>query len=742
MQEASDVNSGDSAAAALALPVPSPRFAALGRDASAALVVSLAAISFYVSSASLLFQGALAGYVPVAIGAALLGGAILALFAALGGSLPLASAGAEPATVPVLAAITASVTAQTATLAAPAGLATAVMALATTALAIGLTWWVMGRKGAGDVIRYIPYPVIGGFLASIGWLMFTGGLGVSIGEAFSLGNAWAWLTGHADARLLVGLALGVLIWQMMLRFKHVLVLPGLILVAVIGIHAGLRISGADLNQAREHGWLLAPFSKTIPLWPGLPTVWAQVQWAVVAQQAGLIMSAVIVATIGLLLSETSLEVAWDERADINRDLTMLGAANVVAAAAGGLVGGISISRSVLNRAAGAATRWSGLIKAGICLLALVWGGPVLALVPRPLLGGLLIYLGLGMLKAWAVDSRKRLPRADYATIVGMTAVTALVGFLPAVFVGVVACCVSFAVSSGRLTPLRRVTRRGAWPGRVERSSRDAELLQGCAERMCIVELQGVLFFGSITRLTKEVQAILQGAGAPERMLFDFSQVHGIDSSAAQSLGGIFKTARRLGAQVTMSKLSASHRRALVEAGCFAGAAPAEHDSIDAAINAWDEEALTRIGPAPFTFDAWLEQAIPGEATAHRVIGYFEAVTLPAGDMLFSQGDESDALYLVRSGRLRAYAIVGGHEMNVLAILVGGAIGEMGLFRATRRSLTIRAEHDSVLMKLSRARLDEMEARDPELAAALYRQFLRQLASRLDQATARAHALAV
>jgi len=265
MQEASDVNSGDSAAAALALPVPSPRFAALGRDASAALVVSLAAISFYVSSASLLFQGALAGYVPVAIGAALLGGAILALFAALGGSLPLASAGAEPATVPVLAAITAAVTAQTATLAAPAGLATAVMALATTALAIGLTWWVMGRKGAGDVIRYIPYPVIGGFLASIGWLMFTGGLGVSIGEAFSLGNAWAWLTGHADARLLVGLALGVLIWQMMLRFKHVLVLPGLILVAVIGIHAGLRISGADLNQAREHGWLLAPFSKTIPL---------------------------------------------------------------------------------------------------------------------------------------------------------------------------------------------------------------------------------------------------------------------------------------------------------------------------------------------------------------------------------------------------------------------------------------------------------------------------------------------
>jgi sulfate permease, SulP family len=742
MPDASSAKQDDSRAAALARPVPSPRFATLGRDSSAALVVSLAAISFYVSSASLLFQGALAEYVPLAIGAALLGGAILALFSAIGGSLPLAAAGPEPATVPVLAAITAAVTAQTATLPASATLATAIVALAVAAAAVGLTWWVMGRSGAGDVIRYIPYPVIGGFLASIGWLMFSGGLGVSTGQPFSLSNAQGWVTGHADARLAVGVALGVLIWQMMLRFKHVLVLPFVIVAAAVSIHASLWISGTDLTQAREQGWLLAPFNKTIPLWPGAPAVWAQVHWSVVAQQAGLIISAVIVATIGLLLSDTSLEVAWDERADINRDLRTLGAGNVVAAAAGGLVGGISISRSVLNRAAGAATRWTGLIKAGICLLALVWGGPVLALVPRPLLGGLLVYLGLGMLKAWAVDSRKRLPGADYLTIVGMTAVTALVGFLPAVFLGVLTCCVTFAVSSGRLMPLRRITRRHAWPGKVERSNRDAELLQGVAERLCIVELQGVLFFGSITRLANHVEATFQGDGAPERILFDFSHVHGMDSSAAQALGVIFKTARRLGARVELSKLSAPLRRALVEAGCFIGTAPAVHDSIDTAIAEWDEESLARIGPAAFTFEAWLEHAIPGEATAHRVIGYFEAVTMRAGDILFTQGDEPDALYLVRSGRLCAYAMVGGQELNVLAILVGGAIGEMGLFRSAPRSSTIRAERDSVVMKLSRARLEEMESRDPAHAAALYRQFLSQLSSRLDQATGRAHALAV
>lgn len=742
MREPATTKPGDLTAFATRWPVPPPRLAELGRDFSAAVVVSLAAIAFYVSSASLLFQGALADYVPVAIGSALLGGAILAVFAAIGGSLPLASAGAEPATVPVLAAITAAVAAQTAALAPEATLATAVVALAVTALAIGLAWWVMGRRSLGDVIRYIPYPVIGGFLASIGWLMLTGGMGVSMAEPFSLPTAWKWASGLADARLAIGVALGVLIWQVMLRVKHVLALPVMIVLSAICIHAGLWISGADLSHARAQGWLMSPFTKTIPLWPGLPSVTAQVQWAVIAQQAGLIMSAVIVATIGLLLSDTSLEVAWEERADINRDLRTLGKGNVMVAAVGGLVGGISISRSVLNRAAGASGRATGLFKAGICLLALAWGGPVLALVPRPLLGGLLIYLGLVMLKAWAFDSRKRLPLADYVTILGMTSVTALVGFLPAVFVGVLTCCVSFAVSSGRLAPVRRVTRRAAWPSKVERSPRDTELLHGVADRLCIIELQGVLFFGSITRLTKQVEEMLQQPDPPQRVVFDFSQVHGLDSSAAQALGGIFKMAARRKAQVALSKLSDAAWRALSEAGCFAVTAPTVYEGIDAAIGAWDEEAISQFGSDAFTFDSWLAQAIPQVGMAHRVIGYFEPITLSTGDTLFAQGEEPDALYLVRSGRLCAYAKAGGQEISVLSILGGGVIGEMGLFRSAPRSLTVRAEQESVLMKLSRTRLEEMETRDPGLATALYRQFVRQLASRLDKSTARAHALSV
>ena len=186
-----------------------PLLTRVGRDLAAAVIVSLASVSFYVSAASLMFQGALAPHLPVAIGAALLGAAVLAVFGAVWGSLPLASVGPLPSTVSVQAAIAAAVVAQTA---APAALPTVVASIVITGLAVGGSWWFMGRYRAGDLIRYIPFPVIGGFLGSIGWLMLTGGMGVAIDQTFGRAEAWGAISAQPDARLAVGIALGVLFW--------------------------------------------------------------------------------------------------------------------------------------------------------------------------------------------------------------------------------------------------------------------------------------------------------------------------------------------------------------------------------------------------------------------------------------------------------------------------------------------------------------------------------------------------
>lgn len=717
----------------------SARWSRWGRDTTAAFVVSLAAVAFYLSTATLLFQGSLASHLPTAIGAALLGAAVLGVWGAAKGSLPLASFGPVPATVPVLAAITADIAAHAT---GQAALSTAVVALLLTGAAVGLAWWVMGKRRGGDVIRYIPYPVIGGFLGSVGWLMLTGGVGVSTGHPFTLGHAWSWLNGQPDLPLWAGLALGALIWRGTLRFTHVLTLPALMLAGALFIHAGLWFAGMDLAHARAQGWLLAPFSQTPPPWPWSAALLSAVQWDLVAQQADLMVSAIIVATISLLLSDTSLEVAWETRADLNRDLRALGQANLLASALGGLLGGVSISRSVLNRSAGAVGRGSGYAKAAFCLAAMWGGGPVIALVPRPVLGGLLICLGLDMCKAWIIDSRRRLSRSDYATVLGMVVITATLGFVPAVCVGVLACCLDFAISSARLSPIRRHIGRGVWPSKVERSAAQTDVIQAAGAGLRIIELQGVLFFGSTTLLTHQVETLLNTSPAPARLLFDFQRVRWVDSSAAQALGRLFRAAGKRSVEVDLSAMSPKVEQALRATGCLAGDGPTLCASIDEAVSRWDERVLAHTAVMDTSFEAWLALAMPSTVEAEQVMRCFESLTLAPGDLLFAQGDPSDALFLVRSGRLSASVMVEGREMTVRAIHAGGAMGEMGLFRSTPRSATIRAEQASVVLKLGRRELDQLEREQPSLAAAFYRVFLQQLAGRIDQLTAQAHTLSV
>lgn len=709
-----------------------------GRDTTAAAVVSLVAISFYVSAASLMFQGNLAPHLPAMIGAVLLGSAALAAFGAWRGAMPLASVGAEPATVPVLATITAAVAAQAP---ADAALPTAVAALCVTTALIGALWWLMGRRGGGDVIRYIPYPVIGGFLGSVGWLMLTGGIGVSMGQAFSLDTVLAWTRGEFDVRLLTCLVLGVVIWRVALRFTHVMTLPVLVLGGALLVHAGLWLAGLDLAAARTAGWLLAPFSQTLPAWPANPALLGAVHWDVVAQQAGLMVSAAMVATIALLLSDSSLEVAWNEPADINQDLRALGLGNLAAAALGGVAGGVSISRSVLNRAAGAASRASGAIKAAICVLAMAWGGPIIALVPRPLLGGLLVYLGLGMLKTWLLDSRQRLGMADHLTIAGMVAVTAVFGFLPAVCMGVLACCVGFAVATARVSPVQRSLTRSAWPDRVERGATQAELVQTHGHDLRILQLQGQLFFGSATRLTLEVERMLAQPTPPRELVLDFSGVRWLDSSAAQSLNGLLRLLHRHGLAARICGLGRDVQETLRACGALAAPCVTVHADVDAAVAAWDEQVLARFHAPAFTFETWLVGSFAQPADSRRALSYFEPLHLAPGQALFRQGSESDALYLVREGSLAAHVEAPDGQRQLLTIQVGGVIGEMGLFRGVPRGATISALTRSELMRLHRDRLIAMERDHPALAASLYRQFLGQLSGRLDRATARANSLA-
>lgn len=710
------------------------------RDAVAGAVVSLVAISFYLSSAALIFQGALSPHLPLGIGAALFGGALLAVCAAYKGSIGLASVGAEPATVPILAGMSASV----ASLCSPAAvLPTLIATLAIAAICIGLTWYAMGHFGVGNVIRFIPYPVIGGFLAGIGWLMFSGGMGVVAGKPFSLQLLLDLTDGtETTLQVLVGLGMGLVLWMATQKSKHVILLPALIVFFSLLVHLALLGNSIDLEQARAQGWLTKPFPLALPALPFAPATLALIDWSAVASQSGAMLSAMIVSIIALLLSASSLEVAFDARADFNNDLKVLGLGNVALGLAGGLAGGISISRSLLNKESGAATRRSGVVKALICVLAMFVGGPVIALIPKAVLGGILIYIGLGMLKTWVLDSRARLTRSDYLAVLTMVSLTIGVGYLPAVVVGIVVCCFDFAVSSARLATVRRSFCRNDWPDQVERSASESALLRSRGEDVRIVELQGALFFGSIRTLAIDMERLLTEQQGLERLVIDFRRVPWIDSSGAQALSRLVKLAGRHRVALSLCGVAPQVLTTLQTNGCFGAEGPEVSPDIDHALLDWDDAIIRQASHSATPLEDWLSKELGSATLVQRLQGYLQAMALQAGDVLFQQGEAADTLFLVQQGRLSAFFQTPTMRLKVRSIQAGGTVGEMGLYREAHRSASVQADEPTRVLALTREAMQTLEQQDAGLALELHKLFVRLLASRLDYANAQARALAL
>jgi sulfate permease, SulP family len=345
-----------------------------------------------------------------------------------------------------------------------------------------------------------------------------------------------------------------------------------------------------------------------------------------------------------------------------------------------------------------------------------------------------------MLKAWLVDSRSRVSRWDYLTVAGMVLATALFGFLPAVCIGLLACCVDFAVSSARLPPVRRLLPRSAWPAKAERGPQQSQMLLEAGSGMRIIELQGVLFFGSVTRLVDELDELLSGNAPPRRLLLDFQRVPWVDSSAGQALVKLQKLAQRAGTAVHFSGLAPHARQVLESAGCLPPAGPQPHADIDEAVRAWDDEVLRQADPAQHRLEDWLIDELGGGERATQALAHFETLQLAPGDILFSEGDASDALYFVGEGRLIASVGQGAQRAVVRALHAGSAVGEMGLFREAVRSATLRAVEPSRVLRLRREKLRALEGCQPQLALALHRLLIRQLAGRLEQASAQASAL--
>ncbi len=712
---------------------------AVGAGAAIGVMLVLMMVSF----ASLIYPATIAGVLARGIGITLLGAAVLTGISALGSGFHAAVVCPQESTTAILAGVAAaSVAAMPPGTTSTTVFATIVATVVISAVITGASLFALGRLKLGGLARFLPYPVIGGFLAGTGWLLTVGAVELMTAVVPSLETLSTLLGWEVVIRWLPGLAVAAALVLALRRFHPLLAILGTLLTAIAVFYLVLWLSGTSHAVATTAGWLLGPFPAGALLQPLRPADLAQVHWPAIAAQASGSATVPLIAAIVLLLDASGIELAVSQDFDLNRELTAIGTANLAAAVVGGVPGHYTVSLSVLMHRMGVRSRLGGVVTAVVMLLPLLLSAALLAYLPKFVLGGLLLFFGWSFLSEWVIAGWRRLPRLDYAIVLLILAVVAVRGFLAGVGVGLVAVVALFVVEYSRVRVVRRVLTSATRRSRFTRAPAQRQFLDVQGERISIVELQGYLFFGTAARLLDRIRAQVGGRAAlgPGFLVLDLAQVTGLDSSALYAFTTLGRLASVHQFTVVVTGAAARLKRQIASAvaeATQAGWLRMEPD-LDRGIE-WCEAALIQAAALPTTHYTPLEEqlatVLPNRADLDRLLGYLERREVAAGTQLMAQGAVADDLYFIAAGQVTAQLERDGYAPLRLQTVAGGnVVGEIGLYLGTLRTSTVVCDTPCMLYRLSAAALVQMRTAEPDLAAAVHAHIAGVMAERLIHTT--------
>jgi SulP family sulfate permease len=736
---------------------------------TAGLVAGVLIIVIEISFAALIFSGDLSAYISQGIGFTLFGALVISVVVALTSSYPGAVALPQDSPAAILAIAAAAIASQMpASAPAASTFFTVVAALVVTSLLTGIFFVALGVFKLGGLIRYVPYPVVGGFLAGTGWLLVQGGIGVMADVSLGLAQLSALVQPATLARWAPGLLFAIALLVVLRRYSHFLIVPTMLLASIGLFYAFLAVIHLPVAEAEAQGWLLGPFPQA-GLWQPLPfSALSQINWPVILGQLGSVGTVMAIGVVSLLLNASGLELAARRDIDLDRELRSAGIANCIAGLTGSPVGYQALSLSALGLKLGATSRLVGLVAGALCGVMLFAGGSLISFFPKLVAGGLLVFLGLAFLVEWVYDAWFKLSRAEYLIVILITLAMALVGVLQGVGLGLVLAVILFVVDYSRVGVVKHVFSGTNYSSRVERPRLYKQLLRQKGQWLYILELQGFIFFGTANRLLDQVRQRLSAPGlpAPHFVVLDFRRVSGLDASAVLSFAKLKQLAQGRNLTLIFTQLAPQLQRRL-EREVFTGADNAAwhvFPDLDRGVE-WCEEQMIQdfadvgLSGQARTARQRLEETLAGlgrplswwgqlesEDKQHRpkpastpiiesLMKYLEREDVEAGYYLIREGDAFTSLYFIADGQVtteRGYP--DGRKIRLRTMGAGTVVGEVGMYLGSKASASVAADRPSTIYRLSSDKLSEMEKADPAIAAAFHRFMAQLLSERLVSVT--------
>jgi SulP family sulfate permease len=720
--------------ASLTVGILNPRIRGGFNDVLGGSATSVLTVTFGLSYALLIFAGPLTPYLSYGVAATFISSAVLATIIALGSSLPFAIA-APDSTTAATTAILASTLAERILSANPSAplLAPVLITLGLSTLATGIVLCGFGITRMGRAIRYVPYPVVGGFLGATGCLIVLGAIKVITGFPVTLAALDRFRDVMVIAELGAACAMALVLYLAWHRSRSPLGLPLILVGGTLAAHLSFWLAGLSHADAQASGWLFERLPPVDFMLPWNAGDLSRYPWHILPDLSGDLIAVIFVTATTTLFNTTGIEVATQREADLERELNVTGLANIATGAVAGYAGCVSVSRTMLNFSTGGSSRLSGLTAAAISVLMLAVAPALLGYMPKFVLGGLLIYLGADQIHKWIIESRRRLSISEYLSLLVIIVIIVQWGFVSGVLIGVVIGCATFAFSAARIDSIKFNFDGTEYRSSLDRSRDDQALLSAHGRMIQGLNLQSYLFFGSANRLYEHVKALLVRHPECRYLVFDFKLVTGIDSSAAYSFAQIKRSAHDLGVRLVLVHLPVTAEKALRSSG-FITSDVMIVDELDHALESCENEIIAEHqGHQQEEADLreWFSRILGSAEDAEALMHRCERIEVQAGETIVRAGDAADSMHFILEGRVGIMVPAeGDRTTRVRSLGRYTTIGEMGLVANAPRSATIQAEVASVLYVLGTHQFEAIKQDDPALSQRLLTYFVTVMAERL------------
>jgi SulP family sulfate permease len=462
----------------------------------------------------------------------------------------------------------------------------------------------------------------------------------------------------------------------------------------------------------------------------------------------IIVAAAAIAVIGsldsLLAAVGEMEGPLDTGHQPNRLLIALGFGNIMSALFGGVPLAYSSHHALVKAHDERRNILPALATAGTLVLLLLYGRPLLQLIPLAVLAGVMTVIAFSLINGWAGAIVQRARRRQYdreltlnvVLVLLVAAITIVFGLVPAVVTGLILSMALFIAMMNR-SLVRSVSTGETRASRRVYPPEQAKLLREHGKEIKVIDIDGAIFFGTSDRLGAEAQRAAEGA---RFVILDLHRVTMIDASGALMLERLAKGLREQGTQLLLAHISPTSPlgRAVQAAGAFTEKhRPDWFADGDRALE-WAERQL--LAGAKVSSEAGREirigdfELLAGLAQAELdfMKPYLDRQLLPPRTPLFHAGQQGDRLYLLARGAVSVVAedAAAGKYRRIVTLAPGVIFGESAMVDDEVHSVTAIAEEEIVLWSLSRRNLEAIRAANPALYQRLLVNLLAHLARML------------